>query len=661
MPYRPLSKLPTTAIALAAALLTASTLPAVAGPQHDHSAMRAAEKARTQIYRAWFPSPALARRAAVSLHHALLESDYAAGFQVYELEPAEVSLLTRFGFRVELAPDVVSRRDELLDQIEANNAARRAADPKAPEVGIQSIPGYACYETVEETFAAAQGFASSKPQLASWLDAGDSWQKTTGSGGYDIGVLVLTNSAVPGPKPKLFINSAIHAREYTTAPLVLEFARWLFNGHGSNADATWILDHHEVHLMLHANPDGRKKAEAGLSWRKNTDNAFCANTNNRGVDLNRNFTFAWNSTGGSGSSGNPCDLTYRGPSAGSEPETQAVENYIRGLWPDRRGPLPSDAAPADTSGLHLDIHSYSELVLWPWGSTNAPAPNGSALQTLGRRFAWHNGYTPMQSIGLYATDGTSEGPSYGELGVPAFTFELGTSFFQSCTTYNNVIKPGNLPALIYAAKVVRSPYLLPAGPDVTTLTVGSGAPVPVGTPVTLSGSVTDTRFNQSNGSEPVQSIVAAEAFVDTPPWAPGAVAIPLAPADGAFDSPTEALTASLDTSGLAVGRHMVYVRGLDASGQAGPVTAAFLDVTAAGGSISLDVTGSRRTRTTWWANLAWSGATGTTVDIWRNGSKLLGTANDGSWRESRGAGTWTYKVCQAGSTTQCSAERSISF
>jgi hypothetical protein len=112
-----------------------------------------------------------------------------------------VSLLTRFGFRVELAPDVVSRRDELLDQIEANNAARRAADPKAPEVGIQSIPGYACYETVEETFAAAQGFASSKPQLASWLDAGDSWQKTTGSGGYDIGVLVLTNSAVPAPSP----------------------------------------------------------------------------------------------------------------------------------------------------------------------------------------------------------------------------------------------------------------------------------------------------------------------------------------------------------------------------------------------------------------------------------------------------------------------------
>jgi carboxypeptidase T len=67
-----------------------------------------------------------------------------------------------------------------------------------------------------------------------------------------------------------------------------------------------MLDHHEVHLMLHTNPDGRKKAEAGLSWRKNTNNNFCANSNNRGVDLNRNFTFAWNAPDGSGSSGSAC-------------------------------------------------------------------------------------------------------------------------------------------------------------------------------------------------------------------------------------------------------------------------------------------------------------------------------------------------------------------
>jgi len=39
--------------------------------------------------------------------------------------------------------------------------------------------------------------------------------------------LRLTNSAIPGPKPKLFVTSAIHAREYTTAPLIVRFAEYL--------------------------------------------------------------------------------------------------------------------------------------------------------------------------------------------------------------------------------------------------------------------------------------------------------------------------------------------------------------------------------------------------------------------------------------------------
>ena len=51
---------------------------------------------------------------------------------------------------------------------------------------------------------------------------------------------------------------------------------------------------------------------------------------------------------------------------------------------------------------------------------SAPAPNGTALQTLGRKFAYFNGHTPEQSYGLYPTDGTSDGVSYGELGVAAF-------------------------------------------------------------------------------------------------------------------------------------------------------------------------------------------------------------------------------------------------
>ncbi len=541
------------------------------------------EKLVTEVWKAYFPSRELATRAAITFHANLLEAHYGQGYLVMQLDWREQEQLRRFGFRLERATEFIERRNRALTEFQIA-AAQRAAGLPAP----QAIPGYACYETVEETFAAADALIASQPTLARWVNAGPSWLKTQDpNAGWDLKVLKLSNSAVPAPaagKPKLLINSAIHAREYATAPLTLAFARWLVEGYGTDADATWILDHHEVHLLLHANPDGRKRAETGLSWRKNVNNNFCANTNTRGVDLNRNFTFQWNSTNGQGSSGNACSLTYRGPFAASEPETQALEGYIRSLWPDRRGPGVNDPAPADTSGIHLDIHSFGQLVLWPWGATSNPAPNGSALATLGRRFAWFNGHQPTQSIGLYPTDGTSDGPSYGELGVAAFTFEIGTSFFQSCSVYENDIRPKNLPALVYAAKVVRTPYITPGGPDVLAPALAgaaAGSGVPAGTPVTLAATATDTRFNQTNGSEPVHPIAAAQATIGTQPWDPAATPIALQAADGSFDSATEALAGSLPTTGLPAGRHLVYVQARDTSGTWGPVTATFLTISGA--------------------------------------------------------------------------------
>ncbi len=264
---------------------------------------------------------------------------------------------------------------------------------------ITGIPGYSCYETVEETFADAQELAADYPALAGMIDIGDSWEKASGLGGYDLNVLKITNSAISGEKPKLFIHSAMHAREYTTAALTLDFASELLRRYHTDADTRWIVDQHEIHILFHMNPDGRKKAEDGLLWRKNTNTNYCGtSSNSRGADLNRNFTHSWNSTTGVGSSGNVCSSTYRGPTAASEPETQAVESYVRSLFSDNRGPANTDAAPDDTMGLHLDIHSYSELILWPWGDVNTPAPNGPALQTLGRKLAFFNGYNPLNLL-----------------------------------------------------------------------------------------------------------------------------------------------------------------------------------------------------------------------------------------------------------------------
>jgi hypothetical protein len=199
----------------------------------------------------------------------------------------------------------------------------------------------------------------------------------------------LTTIAADPNRPKMVVFGSIHAREYTPAELLTRMAEWLVNGYGTDPQATWLVDHVDFRFVLQANPDGRKKAESGISWRKNTDttNGACGGTPGSsaqpGIDLNRNFPFHWNTTNGQGSSGTKCNLTYRGPTAASETETQNLVGYVAGtlgtnsaysggVLPDRRPDDVNIAAPDDYAGLFFDIHSYSQLVLWPWETRPTP-------------------------------------------------------------------------------------------------------------------------------------------------------------------------------------------------------------------------------------------------------------------------------------------------
>ena len=518
------------------------------------------------VVRAWFHNRAQVD--AFAEHAEPWEVHHDKGWMVVGVDANELQLLLDLGFEIEIdearTAEVCTPRRKSLDQTEG-------------------IPGYDCYRTVEETFQTAQDLVTNHPNLASWIDVGDSWEKLTpdGNTGYDMNVLRLTNTNVAGTpptgftgKPRLFVTSAIHAREYTTAELMTRFAEDLVTSHGIDADATWLLDEHEVHLMLHTNPDGRKHAETGLSWRKNTNENYCSPTStSRGADLNRNFEFQWGCCGGS--SGDQCSNTYRGPSTASEPEVQAVQSYARSIFPDQRDPSVSATAPPDATGLYIDIHSYSELVLWPWGFTGTPTGNGTALQTLGRKLAFFNGYEPDQAIGLYPTDGTTVDFAYGDLGVAACLFELGNWFFEDCAAFESTILPDNLEALIYAAKVVRTPYLTPAGPEIAGATVTITVVAP-GDTVTLQATADDTRFNNSNGTEPTQAVAAAEFFVDAPPWQTGASPTVMSAIDGSFDSSVELVEGVFDTTSLSDGRHIVYLRSQDADGNWGAVSAVFV-------------------------------------------------------------------------------------
>ncbi len=496
------------------------------------------------------------------VHHS---ADPAQRYLVAQLSAAQQIALRARGYRIE---------------IDAVKTALLTQKPIVAAEQMSGIPGYSCYRTVEETYAAMEKLATDYPNLASWTDIGDSWEKTMPGGkpGYDLYSLVLTNKAKAGPKPKFLLMAAIHAREYTTAELAARFAEELVAKYNVDPDVTWLLDYYEVHIIPQANPDGRKIAETGDLWRKNTDNDDgCLDAEGLGTDLNRNSSFQWNTFDGQS---NPCNITYRGPSPASEPETQAIEAYARSIFPDQRGPNDTDAAPPTTEGVFITLHSYGQLVLYPWGWTDTPAPNLTQLQTLGRKFGYFNGYQVCNGQAcLYGTSGTTDDFTYGVLGVASYTFEIGKSFFESCSSFNADVLPKNMPALYYALKAARRPYQTPAGPDSLQVTA-TPTSVLSGQNFTLRATVDDTRYDSNGwGIEPTQPITAARYSVDAPAWITGTQTVSMTASDGTFNKNVEAIQATVSTSGWTVGRHTLFVESQDADDHWGAPGAVFVEVT----------------------------------------------------------------------------------
>lgn len=403
-----------------------------------------------------------------------------AGYAVAAVTPEERAWLLKAGFTFQVDP-------------------RYARHPA-------TIPSYPCYRTINELNAQLDQWVAQYATLAELQTVGYSYE------GRALRALSLTNRSQPGPKPTFFLMANIHGRELITPEIAMSFIQLLLKGYGVDPDLTWLLNYHRIVVLVSANPDGHVRNEPGEPWswwRKNANPTHGCDSTYYGVDLNRNSSFHW---GGPGASTDPCDFTYRGPSAASESETQAVQTFVSTLFPDQRGPELTDAAPLTATGLLITLHSYSNLVLWPWGDTYSPAPNQVSLQQLGRKLAGFNGYTAQQASALYPTSGATDDWSYGELGLASYTFEVGSDedgFYPSCGRYDDLVQP-NVAALRYAAKVARAPYLLSAGPETLAPTVTPTTTVG-GAPVTLTATLND-HFNGD------QAIAAAEVYVDTPPW-----------------------------------------------------------------------------------------------------------------------------------------------
>jgi hypothetical protein len=494
--------------------------------------------------------------------------------------------------------DRASYNQMLAEGLHAEIDQEQTQQANNPNLFGQDSPDtfYGGYKTVEEMQTFLNQQVAAHPTLAQVVDFGDSWCKTHAGActapaptwnGYDLLALHITNQAIAGPKPVFWFDTAIHSREIATPEMAMRYISWLLDNYDTNADAHWLVDWHDIWIVPMLNPDGHHMVEAGGNnpylQRKNGDRddgctSWPPGGGQLGTDINRNFPFLWACCGGS--SGSACNETYRGPSAGSEDETQAVTNQIRLLIPDQRGPNITDAAPLTTTGVYQSMHSNAALNLFPWGFQVAPhAPNDADLRNIAAHMAainaGGNGYDYGQPPEvLYAVDGDTADWGYGELGIASYTTEVGgSSFFPAYSTLAAMFTL-NQGAFIYQSKIARTPYLTTRGPDANTV-AASPPSVPQGTPSNLTATINYAW----TGNTYAQTVAAAEYYIDTPPWA-GGTAIPMT---GSFTGQTVAVQATVDTTALSAGRHILFVRGRGVNSYSGnlswgPISAVFLDV-----------------------------------------------------------------------------------
>lgn len=466
--------------------------------------------------------------------------------------------------------------DALIDD-EATAGLRPIPEPWR---GTGTIPARPCYRTVEQTYDDLEALATAEPQLARWVDVGDSWEKSQDLGGYDLHALILSNQAIAGPKPVFMVMAASHARELATAEAAARFAEMLFEGYGEDPDITWILDYFEIHVVPHHNPDGRKIAEAQCSgactpgWRKNTNQDYCmVSPPDRGADLNRNASGSF--WGGPFSSSNECNATYRGASAASEPETSGLEAHAAATFPDYRDAPANDfLTPADgeADGIFISMHSFSEIVFYPWEGIEQAPPNLAGLRALSQKMGYSTTYAACQNCFLGPASGTNVDHVYEKLGVPSFTFEIGTEFGESCQSFEDSVLPQTLGGLFTALRHTRHSYLTPLGPDVYGL-----AYQPFAGGGTLSATADDGLRAVNGGGEPLdaaQAIAEVRFTIDQPPWL-AEESFAMAPGDGAFDESQEDVIAILSSEQIS-GAGIVFVYAEDADGNAGPPAAVWI-------------------------------------------------------------------------------------
>ncbi|XP_051866624.1 carboxypeptidase O-like [Pristis pectinata] len=171
------------------------------------------------------------------------------------------------------------------------------------------------------------------------------------------------------PKKIIWMDCGIHAREWIAPAFCQWFVKEVLETYTADPKTDRFLQNIDFYVLPVLNIDGYVYTwTTDRLWRKSM--SPCGNSTCFGTDLNRNFDAKWCSVG---ASRNCCLDIYCGSASESEPETQAVADFLRRHAPDVL--------------CYLTIHSYGQLILTPYGYTNSTSSNHEELMNVGLKAA----------------------------------------------------------------------------------------------------------------------------------------------------------------------------------------------------------------------------------------------------------------------------------
>ncbi|KAG8440080.1 hypothetical protein GDO86_006032 [Hymenochirus boettgeri] len=262
---------------------------------------------------------------------------------------------------------------------------------------------YGAYYNLDNLYQAIDNIVLDYKSLVSKQQIGTSYE------GRPINVLKFSTGA---GRPAIWVDAGIHSREWVTQATALWTAHKLASDYGKDSSVTSLLNLYDVYLLIVTNPDGYAYSHTkDRMWRKTR--SIVPGSRCVGVDPNRNWNAGF---GGPGASTDPCSDSYRGPSAESEVEVKTIANFIRG-----HGKFKG----------FISIHSYSQLLLFPYGYKCTNPAHFTELNNVGKAAAsaLSSLYGTKYKVGticstIYQASGGSIDWTY-DIGIKySFAFEL---------------------------------------------------------------------------------------------------------------------------------------------------------------------------------------------------------------------------------------------